>query len=64
MGIDWNGPLPFSDDSTVSVEPPVQPLNDQDYIELCNTINPTGPSNNYAIDIYCDTLGFILAKLM
>ena len=44
IGIDWNGPLPFSEDSTVFVESPVQPLNDQDSIELCNTIDPFGSS--------------------
>ena len=34
VGIDWSGPLSFSDDNTVNVDPPQLPLSIQDYQEL------------------------------
>ena len=65
LGIDWDGPLPPTDcsDNTVYVDPPQQPLTPLDYQELSITINPLDPSSEYGIELYIETLQFVLNKL-
>ena len=65
LGIDWDGPLPPTDvsENTVYVDPPEQPLTSLDYQELCVTINPLDPSSEYGIELYIETLQFVLNKL-
>ena len=65
MGIDWDGPLPPTDcsENTVFVDPPRQPLTDLDYQELCATINPLDSSSEYGLELYVETLQFVLGKL-
>ena len=65
LGIDWDGPLPPTDcsENTVYVDPPQQPLTSLDYQELCATINPLDPSSEYGIELYVETLQFVLNKL-
>ena len=62
FGIDWNGPLPFSDDNIVNVDPPQLPLSHQDYQELCTQVNPIEPSSEHGIELYIETVQFVLSK--
>ena len=64
MGIDWNGPLSAdSCDNIVHVDSPRTPLNNTNYQELLATINPLESCNDYGIQLYCETVDFILTKL-
>ena len=62
MGIDWDGPLPPTDcsENTVYVDPPQQPLTNTDFHELCTTINPLDSSSEYGLELYVETLQFVL----
>ncbi len=42
-GIDWNGPIPFTEDNVVDIDLPPSLLCYQDYQELSQTINPLDP---------------------
>ena len=64
LGIDWNGPLPFSDDNIVNADPPQLPLSPQDYQELCIQVNPLEPSSEYGIELYIETVQFVINKVM
>ena len=64
LGIDWDGPLPFTGDNVVDVDPPEQPLNDADYDELCTRINPLEQSAEYGVDLYSETLQYVLCKII
>lgn len=64
LGIDWSGLLSFSDDNTVNVDPPEMPLSTHDYQELCIHVNPLEPSSEYGIELYIETVQFILNKMM
>ena len=64
LGIDWSGPLSFSDDNTVNGDPPQLPLSIQDYQELCTQMNPLAPSSEYGIELYTETMHFVLSKMM
>ena len=64
-GIDWDGPLPFdSSSNVVDVDPPDVPLSDADYEELVTTLNPLEPSAEYGLDLYCETLHFVLSNVI
>ena len=63
LGIDWSGPLSFSD-NTVNVDPPEMPLSTQDYQELCIQVNPLEPSSEYGIELYIETVQFVLNKVI
>ena len=63
-GIDWNGPLPFDDDNIVNVDPPQLPLNPLDFQELCININPLEPSSEYGMELYTETVHFVINKVM
>ena len=64
LGVDWNGPIPVGDDNIVNVDPPQVPLNPQDYQELSIQVNPLEPSSEYGIELYTETVQFVLNKLM
>lgn len=64
MGIDWNGPIPYdSDDDTVIVDPPPQIITDRDFQELSETINPLDPTSQYGIELYIQSVEFVLNKI-
>lgn len=58
-GLDWDGPLPVDDPDHVTVPETVCPLDHQDYLELCETVEVLSPSDNYGINLYLDTLDFV-----
>ena len=64
-GIDWDGPLPDSEDQG-SVEVPAipVPLEDEDLQELLHTVCPTAPSNDYGLNLYNHALQFVQNKLL
>jgi len=55
-GIDWNGPTSRNNNENYEFSNISCPLNNEQYIELQNTILPLEQSNNYGIDIYIHTL--------
>ena len=57
--MDWDGPLPVDDPDRVVVPATNCPLDHDDYLELCESIEVLDPSNNYGIDLYIDTLDFV-----
>ena len=63
-GIDWDGPLPDSNE-VESVEVPAisNPFEDDDMQELQQTLCPTAPSNDYGLDLYLQCLQFVTQKL-
>lgn len=63
LGVDWDGPIPVGDANIVLVEPPGSPLSGPDFQQLLTTINPLDSSNNYGMDLYIETVDFILARL-
>jgi len=59
-GTDWNGPVPLDDDvESVEVVHTVNPLNEEDYQELQESIDPSQFSLNHGIDLYLATLHFV-----
>ena len=64
-GIDWDGPLPDSEDHE-SVEVPAipVPLEDEDLRELLHTVCPTAPSDDYGLNLYNHALQFVQNKLL
>lgn len=60
MGIDWNGPLPTSEENIVHCNAPCNPLQEQEYQDLRNTIDPLEPSCEYGIELYNETLAFVV----
>ena len=66
LGIDWNGPLPDPSDENsviVDVDPPPQVLTDQDYQELLGRVDPLDPNSQYGIELYIESVEFVLSKL-
>lgn len=49
--------------TTVEVPRVPCPLTDSDYAQMCTNINPLAVSSDYGIDIYLESLEFVLAKL-
>lgn len=64
-GIDWDGPLPENNEDGNEVEVPEtrNPLSGEKFYELSNTIHPLRASDCYGIDIYQETVGFILSSI-
>ncbi len=55
-GIDWYGPLPGEDDPDRVVVPAVEcPLDHQEYLELCQSVDVLSTSDNYGINLYLVT---------
>ena len=64
FGIDWNGPLPTDEDvEIVQVVLTRNPLDEIDYTELQQTIDPCQFSPNYGVDLYLATLNFVSHKI-
>lgn len=63
MGIDWNGPLLTPGENIVCVEPPFQYLNHLDYVDLCANVHPLDPNSEYGIELYAETLSFVMNKV-
>lgn len=63
LGIDWNGPISSSDDPHVLVDPPHNPLSEEDYQQLCTSINPTEVTREHGVDLYLQCLSFVTEKL-
>ena len=62
-GIDWNGPIPTTEDDQVEVASTDIPLQEQDYIQLQSTISPLTESECQGVDLYIQTLEFVQQKL-
>lgn len=63
-GIDWSGPLPDAEElEQVEVTNTINPLEEQDFMQLQRIISPTGLSDCHGIDLYIRTLEFVLQKL-
>ena len=61
-GIDWDGPLPDeNDDDFAQVEVPEtrNPLSEDNFRELVQSIDPLSPSESYGADIYLSVVSFI-----
>lgn len=58
-GVDWNGPMPTTDESTVTIPHTQCPLTDLALDELRQTIDPLSEDNNYGIDVYQAVVQFI-----
>lgn len=64
FGIDWNGPISDTEDLTeVDVPNILNPLLEEDYMELCCTISPNSESSCFGVDIYINVLHFVCQKL-
>lgn len=64
LGIDWNGPIPFDEDlNTVDVDPPPQVLTEEDFQELSERVYPLDPTSQYGIELYIQSIEFVLNKL-
>lgn len=64
FGIDWDGPIPVAEETMVCVDPPDSPLSKHDIRCLSMTINPLEQSNSYGMDLYVETLEYIVARPM
>ena len=64
FGIDWNGPLvDMEDEDQIHVPAITNPLTEEAYRELCQTVSPLGHSNSMGVDIYINVSDFICQKL-
>lgn len=63
FGIDWNGPINSNSDDHVLVDPPHNPLSEEDYQQLCASVNPTDVSREHGVDLYLQCLSFVSEKL-
>ncbi|XP_019853028.1 PREDICTED: uncharacterized protein LOC109582628 [Amphimedon queenslandica] len=63
FGIDWDGPLSDEDTNYVNVPDVDNPLTDEDYLELQETISPLDNSNSFGVDIFLKVLQFVCHKL-
>jgi hypothetical protein len=64
-GIDWDGPTPRNNNENYEFSNIPCPLNDEQYVELQNTVLPLEQSGNYGIDIYIHALSvtqFLLSE--
>ena len=57
-GIDEEAPVP-SDDTTIEIPVTAYEVTDANYTLLQNTVDPLGPSNEYGVDLYEQTLNLI-----
>lgn len=63
-GIDWDGPIPDSNEADqVSVPEVRNPLAHSDYEELCAAVSGNCESDCYGVDIYISVLQFVHDKL-
>lgn len=64
-GVDWNGPLPHTADSSnvVVVTSPNSYLSQEEHVELTEAIDPLEDSPDYGIQLYFECLDFVHNKL-
>ena len=55
---DEEAPVP-SDDTTIEISVTAYEVTDANYTLLQNTMDPLGPSNEYGVDLYEQTLNLI-----
>lgn len=60
-GIDWDAPMSTDNGSVESVAVPgiPNPLSSANYSLLCQTIDPTSPSESYGVEEYIATVRFV-----
>jgi len=60
FGVDWDGPSPYGDDDN-TVEIPIieDPISNQDYNLLQQTIDPLANSDSFGIDLFISTMQFV-----
>lgn len=60
-GIDWDGPVPGSNETpdVVTVPETLNPLTPQNFQELCQQVDPLRESANYAIHIFMHATSFL-----
>ena len=63
LGIDWNGPISSSVDDHVPVDPPRNPLSEEDYQQLRISVNPMEISREHGVDLYLQRLSFVTEVL-
>ena len=61
--MDWDGPLPVDDDSTVFVPDTLMPLSTTDIEELVSLVNPLANSEQFGIDLYVQSVQFVLSRI-
>ena len=65
-GVDWDGPLPqdaLTDTERVEIPDTGCPLDDVQFADLSNSIDPLRQSTNHGIDIYMETI-YCVSQLM
>ena len=65
-GIDWDGPVPNNptdDHATVEVPVTRNPLQEEHYASLKDSIDPLCNSDEYGVDTYLEALYFIHTKI-
>ena len=75
-GIDWDGPVPQDDEEDVNFEPPENPLEDEDWVQLnqlyAEVLHPRvetsenylmSPHHNYGVDLYLNVREWIMLKV-
>ena len=62
-GIDWNGPIPVTEDDQVTVADTLNPLQDADFLQLQATISPIDNSDCHGVDIFLRCLQFVCQKI-
>ena len=64
FGIDWDGPCPSSEnDNVVMVPETLAPIGISDLEDLMRIVPPLSESTFYGIDLYQNTLDFVIRKL-
>lgn len=61
IGIDWDGSLPPNGENIVHVDPPILPLSNSEYEELVSNINPVESTCDYGIELYTETVQFVMS---
>ena len=60
-GIDWDGPVTGHSNEAVTHKTSCPYTTDMD--ELTAQVSPLAESENYGVDIYLDTLAFVMSKV-
>jgi hypothetical protein len=59
-GIDWDGPSPADNGTTMVVVPKIDcDLNEEQLVQLRSTIDPLASSDSFGVDIYMKTRDFL-----
>ncbi len=64
FGIDWDGPIPLSDDTNIiEVVQTINPIQELDFEELQATVSPLNESDCQGVDLFIKTLECIHHRL-